>query len=54
MEKLLEVLQYIIEKYSVSEEDFNQIQEALTELENGANEEFAYDEAEDNERTDEQ
>lgn len=50
MERLLEVLQYIIEKYNVSEEDFNEIQKALSELESGANEEFSYDEAE----TDEQ
>lgn len=47
MEKLVEVLQTIIEKYGISEEDFNKLQEALTELETGANEEFAYEEDED-------
>lgn len=44
MEKLVNVLQGIIEKYNVSEDDFNMVQEAITELENGANEEFAYEE----------
>ena len=44
MEKLLDVLQFLIEKYNVTEEDFMKVQEALTELENGADEEFAYEE----------
>lgn len=56
MEALVNVLQMIIEKYGISEEDFNKLQEALTELESGANEEFNYEEerAEDEDRADEQ
>lgn len=49
MEDLVNVLQFLIEKYNVSEEDFMKVQKALTELENGANEEFAYEEYEDRE-----
>lgn len=43
MEKLVIVLQEMIDKYGISPEDFTKIQEAISELENGANEEFAYE-----------
>lgn len=44
MENLLEVLQMIVEKYNVAEEDVAAIQEALGSLESGMNDEFAYPE----------
>lgn len=44
MENLLNVLQMIIEKYGVADEDIALVQEALTELEMGGNEEFGYGE----------
>lgn len=44
MEKLLNVLQEVIEKYHVADEDIANIQEALSELETGAEFEFAYPE----------
>ena len=43
MEDLLNVLQMIIDKYQVSEEDVATIQEALSVLESGMQSEFAYD-----------
>ena len=45
MEELVNVLQGIIDKYGVSEEDFNAVQKAISDLENGANDEFTYVEA---------
>lgn len=42
MSKLLDTLQAMIEKYNIAEEDIAIIQEALSELENGANDEFEY------------
>lgn len=44
MEKLVAVLQEMIDKYGISPEDFAKIQDAISELENGANEEFVYGE----------
>lgn len=46
MEKLLNVLQEVIEKYNVADEDIANIQEALSELETGAESEFDYSEEE--------
>lgn len=46
MEKLLETLQIIIEQYDIADSDVALIQEALSELENGADAEFDYSEAE--------
>lgn len=42
MEKLVAVLQEMIDKYGISPDDFTKIQDAISELENGANEEFVY------------
>lgn len=42
MEQLMNVLQMIIDKYQVAEEDVAAIQEALSMLESGMNEEFSY------------
>lgn len=44
MENLLNVLQVIIEKYGVADEDIAMIQEALTALETGGESEFGYEE----------
>jgi len=44
MENLVEVLNALIEKYQFTEEDIALVQEALSELENGAEEEFTYEE----------
>lgn len=46
MEQLMNVLQILIEKYQIAEEDVAAIQEALSMLENGGNEEFGYEEPE--------
>jgi len=46
MDKLVEVLNALIEKYQFTEEDIALLQEALSELENGAEEEFTYAENE--------
>lgn len=44
MENLLNVLQGLIEKYQMSEQDVAMIQEALSSLEMGGAEEFDYEE----------
>lgn len=44
MLKLVSVLQEMIDKYGISPDDFTKIQDAISELENGANEEFVYGE----------
>ena len=49
MDKLVEVLNALIEKYQFTEEDIALVQEALSELENGAEEEFTYEENEEEE-----
>lgn len=47
MENLVNVLNMIVEKYQVAEEDMMMIQEALGELENGGVAEFDYETVED-------
>lgn len=44
MEQLLNVLQGLIEKYQIAEEDVAAVQEALSMLENGGADEFGYEE----------
>lgn len=47
MQKLLEILNELIQKYNIAEEDVNAIQAALSEIEGNDSEEFAYNEEED-------
>ena len=44
MKKLLEILNSLIEKYQIEEADVREIQSALAEIENDAEEEFSYEE----------
>lgn len=44
MQKLLEILNELIQKYNIAEEDVNAIQAALSELEGNTSEEFEYEE----------
>lgn len=46
MDQLMNVLQGLIEKYQVSEQDVAILQEALSALEMGGAEEFGYEEPE--------
>lgn len=46
MEKLVNVLQDLIEKYNIMDEDVATIQEALSALESGGEDEFTYAEEE--------
>lgn len=46
MENLMNVLQMIIDKYNINEEDVAILQEALSALEMGGAEEFGYEEPE--------
>lgn len=44
MEMLLNVLNDLIQKYKIAEEDVAAVQEALSMLENGGADEFGYEE----------
>lgn len=44
MQKLLEILNGLIEKYKIEEADVRMIQEALSEIEGNATDEFKYEE----------
>ena len=46
MKKLLEILNSLIEKYQIEEADVREIQSALAEIENDAQDEFTYEEEE--------
>lgn len=46
MQKLLEILNGLIEKYKIEEADVRMIQEALSEIEGNATDEFKYEEDE--------
>lgn len=46
MQNLVEILNALIEKYQIEQEDVNALQEALSELESGLNDEFTYAEEE--------
>lgn len=48
MQKLLEILNGLIEKYKIEEADVRMIQEALSEIEGNSSEEFKYEEDEEN------
>lgn len=46
MDKLTAILNALIEKYNISNEDIAELQEALSELESGNEAEFEYKETE--------
>lgn len=46
MNKLLEILNELIQKYNIAEEDVNAIQAALSEIEGNSDEEFKYEDEE--------
>lgn len=43
MEELVEILNGLIEKYQIEEQDVAMLQEALSQLETGMEEEFTYE-----------
>lgn len=47
MQKLLQLLNELIQKYNIEEADVNAIQAALSEIEGNSSEEFEYEKEED-------
>ena len=47
MQKLLQLLNELIQKYNIEEADVNAIQAALSEIEGNSTEEFEYEKEED-------